>query len=53
MPEKKTRLSSIKTQDWRTIKPETAKNQRITNTYLNEQHHEIKRTNICRSKISL
>ena len=29
------------------------KNKRLINTYLNEQHHRIKPTNLCRSKISL
>ena len=44
---------SLRNQDWKTVKAETEKNGRIMNTYPNEQHHEIKRTNLCRIEIIL
>ena len=53
MYEQKTRLRSLRNQDWRTVKAETEKNKRIINTYLNERHYRIKRTNLCWSEISL
>ena len=53
MYELKTKLTSLRNQDWRTVKAETEKNKRIINTYLNEKHNRIKRINLCGSKISL
>ena len=53
MSEKKTTLPSLRNQDWETVKVETEKNKRLIYTYLNEQHHGIKWTNLCRSEISL
>ena len=53
MSEKKTGLPSLRNQDWRTIKTKPEKNKQIINTYLNELYHGIKRTNLCRSEISL
>ena len=50
---KKTTLPSLEKQDWITVKLETEKNKRTISTYLNEQHHGIKRTNLCRSEITL
>ena len=53
MFEKKTTSSSLKNQEWKTHKAETEKTEGNINTYLNEEHHGIKRTNLCRSEISL
>ena len=39
------RLENSQNRNW--------KNKRIVNTYLNEQRHGIKQTNLCRSKINL
>ena len=49
MSEKENILPSLRSQDWKTVKVETEKEQ-IINTYHNEQHHGIKRTNLCRSE---
>ena len=40
MSESKTSLPSLRNENWKTINVET------------EQHHRIKQTNLCRSKIS-
>ena len=50
MSEKKTTLPSPWNQDWKTVNAETEKNKWIIDTYLNEQHQGMKRTNISRSK---
>ena len=42
MSKKKITIPSYRKQDWKTVKAENEKN---FNTYLNELHHEIKRTN--------
>ena len=39
------RLENSQVRNW--------KNKRLINTYLNEQHYGIRRTNLCKSKISL
>ena len=51
MPEK-TSFPLIRNQDWKIVKAEGEKYKRIINTYLKEQHHEIKRTNLRRIGIS-
>ena len=53
MYEEKTSFLSLRNQDWKTVKAEIEKNKRIINTYPNEQHHRIKRTNLYKRKISL
>ena len=53
LPEKKTRLLSLRNQDGKTVKAETEKNKRIINTHPNEKHHRIKRIYLCWSKSSL
>ena len=50
MFKKKTTLTSLRNQDWKTVKAETEKN---IIKYLIEQNHEIKGTDLCWSKISL
>ena len=50
MSEKKTTLPSLMNQDWKAVKVETKK--KIINSYLNE-HHGIKRTNLCRRETDL
>ena len=50
---KKTILPSLRNQAGRRVKVENDKNKRIINTYHNELHHGIKRTNLFRGEISL
>ena len=52
--EKKTTLLSWRNQHWKTVKADTDKKQKqIINTYHNDQHPGIKRTNLCKSEISV
>ena len=53
MLKKNTTLPYLKNQDWKRVKVETEKNNQIINKYLNEQHHGMKGTNLCRSEICL
>ena len=53
MPGKQSTLPSLRNQDRKTVHEEAEKNKRNINTYLNEKHHGIKRTNLCRKEISL
>ena len=53
MSEKKTTLPSLRNQNWKTVKAETKKKKWLINKYPNEQHHRIKRSNLCRREIIL
>ena len=48
MSEKNISLPSLRNENWKTVKEETEKNELSTNISTN-----IKRTNLCRSEISL